>query len=415
MPWTFNPFSGTFDQKGSGGGGASYIDGEVAAHADLPLDGTAPLNSAWLVRSSSGIWPFNKPAGIYYRSATLGVSRDADYTYGGTLGDVFSDSVFLLYDEASTTRTGQFNLGNITAGQNRVLTWPNANGTIALQSEAYDFYYATAPSGATGGSGSVWVWNIPSWSTMQVITMIGAGGGGGSGRVGASGAVCGGGGGGGSGSYGTFITRITGGDQIEVLVGAGGAGGAAAGTAIGNGSAGTEGGDTYVKWVTPNLTLRTSSSFGAGGAGGGGGNAVLGSNGTAGAGSSATILGTGGNGTGGNAGSLVGNAGGGGNNNSTQGGRAGGSIDATPTAFNGGTLGGSSFTDIRESFLLPNLSPKIGTGAKGGNASTTANAQAGDNAGGLGGGGGGGGAALSGFLSGAGGNGGNGFVRINCY
>jgi hypothetical protein len=367
------------------------------------------------VRSSSGIWPFNKPAGIYYRSATLGVSRDADYTYGGTLGDVFSDSVFLLYDEASTTRTGQFNLGNITAGQNRVLTWPNANGTIALQSEAYDFYYATAPSGATGGSGSVWVWNIPSWSTMQVITMIGAGGGGGSGRVGASGSVVGGGGGGGSGAFGTFTTRITGGDQIEVLVGAGGAGGAAAGTAIGNGSAGTEGGDTYVKWVTPNITLRTSSSFGAGGAGGGGGNAVLGSNGTAGAGSAATILGTGGNGAGGNAGSLVGNAGGGGNNNSTQGGRAGGSIDATPTAFNGGTLGGSSFTDIRESFLLPNLSPKIGTGAKGGNASTTANAQAGDNAGGLGGGGGGGGAALSGFLSGAGGNGGNGFVRINCY
>jgi hypothetical protein len=112
---------------------------------------------------------------------------------------------------------------------------------------------------------------------------------------------------------------------------------------------------------------------------------------------------------------LVGNAGGGANNNSTQGGRGGGSIDATPTAYNGGALLGGSFTDMRESFLLPNLSPRIGTGAKGGNASTTANAQAGDNAGGLGGGGGGGGAALSGFLSGAGGNGGDGFVRINCY
>jgi hypothetical protein len=112
---------------------------------------------------------------------------------------------------------------------------------------------------------------------------------------------------------------------------------------------------------------------------------------------------------------LVGNAGGGANNNSTQGGRAGGSIDATPTAFNGGTLSGSSFTDVRESFLLPSLSPKIGTGAKGGNASITADAQAGDNAGGLGGGGGGGGAALSGFLGGAGGNGGDGFVRIHCF
>ena len=132
MAVKFNPFTGQLqiDEKGSGGG-SSYIDGEVATYADLPLDGTAALNSAWLVRSSSGIWPFNKPAGIYYRSATLGVSRDADYTYGGTLGDVFSDSVFLLYDEASTTRTGQFNLGSVTAGQNRVLTWPDAAGTIA--------------------------------------------------------------------------------------------------------------------------------------------------------------------------------------------------------------------------------------------------------------------------------------------
>jgi hypothetical protein len=290
----------------------------------------------------------------------------------------------------------------------------NTEKSLAPSSEAYDFYYATAPSGATGGSGSVWVWNIPSWSTMQVITMIGAGGGGGSGRVGASGTVCGGGGAGGGGAYGTFITRITGGDQIEVLVGAGGAGGAAAGTGNGNGLSGTAGGNTSVRWVTPNITLRTSTGFGAGG-GGGGGTATFGTAGTAGVGVASTILGSGGSGGVGIAGSVTGNAGGGSNSNSTQGGRAGGSIDATPTAFNGGAVLGSSFTDIRESFLLPNLSPKIGTGAKGGNASTTANAQAGDNAGGLGGGGGGGGAALTGFLSGAGGNGGNGFVRINCF
>jgi hypothetical protein len=292
----------------------------------------------------------------------------------------------------------------------------NTEKSLAPSSEVFDFYYATAPSGATGGSGSVWVWNIPSWSTMQVITMIGAGGGGGGGRIGASGAVCGGGGGGGSGAYGTFITRITGGDQIEVLVGAGGAGAAARGPAVANGFTGTAGGNTSVRWVTPNITLRHGSAFGAGGAGGGGQNGVLGSNGTAGSvGAGATILGTAGSGATGNTGSLTGNAGGGSNNNSTQGGRAGGSIDATPTAFNGGTLAGGSFTDIRESLLLPNLSPRIGTGAKGGNASITADAQAGDNAGGLGGGGGGGGAALSGFLGGAGGNGGNGFVRIHCF
>jgi|688.fasta_scaffold54230_3 hypothetical protein len=133
MGLKFNPFSGNFDFTGSGGGGgSSYIDGEEATYNDLSLDaGVAPLNSAWLVRNSSGIWPFNKPGGIYIRTATLGVSRDADYTYAGTMPDVFSDAVLTIYDEASTTRTGQFNLGSVTAGQNRVLTWPDANGTIA--------------------------------------------------------------------------------------------------------------------------------------------------------------------------------------------------------------------------------------------------------------------------------------------
>ncbi len=132
MGLKFNPFSGNFDFTGGGGGGSSYIDGEEATYNDLSLDaGVAPLNSAWLVRNSSGIWPFNKPGGIYIRTATLGVSRDADYTYAGTMPDVFSDAVLTIYDEASTTRTGQFNLGSVTAGQNRVLTWPDANGTIA--------------------------------------------------------------------------------------------------------------------------------------------------------------------------------------------------------------------------------------------------------------------------------------------
>ena len=53
MAFKFNPFSGTFDQTGTGAA-ASYIDGEVAAYANLPLDGTAPLDSAWLVRTATG-------------------------------------------------------------------------------------------------------------------------------------------------------------------------------------------------------------------------------------------------------------------------------------------------------------------------------------------------------------------------
>jgi hypothetical protein len=400
--------------EGGGGGGGGYVNGSVQFYADLPVTvGTPPVNTAYLVREDSGVWFINrKPAGIYVRLFNNGTL--ADWDYAGEFPSVNDSQYFRIYDSADPTKELAFDVSGVSAATTRTLTVPDASGKIALQSEAYDFYYATAPSGATGGSGSAWVWNIPSWSTMQVITMIGAGGGGGSGRVGASGTVCGGGGAGGAGAFGTFITRITGGDQIEVLVGAGGAGGAAAGTGNGNGLSGTAGGNTSVRWVTPNITLRQSTGFGAGG-GGGGGTATFGTAGIAGAGVASTILGSGGAGGAGVAGSVTGNAGGGSNNNSTQGGRAGGSIDATPTAYNGGALLGSSFTDIRESFLLPNLSPKIGTGAKGGNASTTANAQAGDNAGGLGGGGGGGGAALTGFLSGAGGNGGDAFVRINCF
>jgi hypothetical protein len=132
MGFAFNPFTGNFDLKGSGGG-ASYIDGEVATYADLPLDGTAAINTAWLVRTASGAWLLaRKPAGIYIRTATAGVSRDADYTYAGILPDVFNDANFLLYDNGDSTRNLAFQLSGITTGQTRTLTVPDASGTIAL-------------------------------------------------------------------------------------------------------------------------------------------------------------------------------------------------------------------------------------------------------------------------------------------
>jgi hypothetical protein len=137
MPWTFNPFSGTFDQKGSGGGGASYIDGEVATYADLPLDGSAALNSAWLVRTASGVWPVSrKQAGIYIRTATGGSNRDSDYTYAGTMPDVFSDSQFLLYDNSDTSKNLAFDLGNISTGTTRTLTAPNASGRMLVEGQS---------------------------------------------------------------------------------------------------------------------------------------------------------------------------------------------------------------------------------------------------------------------------------------
>jgi hypothetical protein len=138
MPWTFNPFSGTFDQKGSGGGSA-FFAGEVATYADLPLDGTAALNSRWLVRNSSGTWPFPnyRQGGIYIRTSIVGASRDNDYTLADTkLPDVFADSAFLLYDNSDSTRNLQFDLGSITTGTTRTLTAPNASGRIQIEGQA---------------------------------------------------------------------------------------------------------------------------------------------------------------------------------------------------------------------------------------------------------------------------------------
>ena len=111
MGFAFNPFTGTFDVKGAGGGGGSaFFAGEVATYADLPLDGTAALDSRWLVRSNSGTWPFSsyKQAGVYVRVATVGSSRDNDYRLTDTsFHDVMSDAAFVIYDDGAPTRTMQ--------------------------------------------------------------------------------------------------------------------------------------------------------------------------------------------------------------------------------------------------------------------------------------------------------------------
>ena len=152
MALKFNPLTGNFDFTGSGGGGASYIDGEVAVYADLPLDGTAALNTAWLVRTASGVWPVTRhQAGIYIRTATGGSSRDADWTYAGTMPDVFSDANFTVYDDADTSKNLKFQLSGLTTGTTSTLTVP-ASGTIALTTTAPA---AHAASHAAAGSDPV--------------------------------------------------------------------------------------------------------------------------------------------------------------------------------------------------------------------------------------------------------------------
>jgi hypothetical protein len=152
MPWTFNPFSGTFDQKGSGGGGggASYIDGEVQNFSALPTANPPAVDSAYLVREPEGTWLINrKPAGIYIRVATTG-TRATDWTYAGILPDVFNDANFLLYDNGDSSKNLAFEISGISTGTTRTLTVPDASGTIALLSNflgAFKDAVVLAPSG----------------------------------------------------------------------------------------------------------------------------------------------------------------------------------------------------------------------------------------------------------------------------
>lgn len=135
MGWKFNPFTGALDQTGSGGGGASYLDGEVEFFSDLPLSAaTAPLDSAWLVRKPEGAWFLTKKhAGLYIRTATGGTDRNADYTYAGAgWPDVFSDANFTLYDDGDSSRNLKFQLSGISTGTTRTLTVPDGSGTIQL-------------------------------------------------------------------------------------------------------------------------------------------------------------------------------------------------------------------------------------------------------------------------------------------
>jgi hypothetical protein len=145
MAIRFNPLTGNFDFTGSGGGGmggggnsvSAFFEGEVATYADLPLDGTAALNSRWLVRSNSGTWPFStyKQAGIYIRIGTVGSDIDDDYQLTDTsFHDVMSDDAFLIFDNTDPTKAAKFDVGaNVTAGQTRTLSIPDASGTLALQ------------------------------------------------------------------------------------------------------------------------------------------------------------------------------------------------------------------------------------------------------------------------------------------
>ena len=427
MGFAFNPFTGTFDVKGAGGGGGSaFFAGEVPTYADLPLDGTAALDSRWLVRSNSGTWPFSsyKQAGVYVRIATVGSSRDNDYRLTDTsFFDVMSDAAFLIYDDGDATRNLKFQLSGISTGTTRTLTAPNASGTMALAADVFDFDFASTTSSATGGSG-VWTWTIPSHAKLLRFWVVGAGGGGGSGRRGAAASNRTGGAGGHAGGItDVWYSAASLNSPLTVTIGAGGAGGAAQTADNTNGNNGTNGGLTSVsdgtrtiEVIAPSGSVMRGGIDGTATAAAGGNTSVdimyqsdTGATGTNAAGTGRQI------GAGFNGIFTQGGSGGGGINTGNVAGGGGFNFSGTVTRLFGTTHGGGGGAN---------------TGGNGGNASANGAIVGGSGSGGganltgaggnggngyRGGGGGGGGASVNGNNSGAGGNGGNGFVRISVF
>ena len=174
MGFAFNPFTGTFDVKGAGGGGASYIDGEVQNFSALPQTiGTPPVDSAYLVREAEGTWLLGrKPAGIYIRTANTG-TRANDWTYAGAFPDVFNDANFLLYDNGDSTKNLQFQLSGIDTATTRTLTAPNASGTIALTQQANDIEITDSTKGVIlkSPNNTRWRLTINDNGTLQRVAL----------------------------------------------------------------------------------------------------------------------------------------------------------------------------------------------------------------------------------------------------
>ena len=109
-----------------------YIDGEVEYYADLPITiGDPIVDSAYLVRKSSGVWLINrKPAGIYIRSGNTGSL--SDWEYAGAFPDVFSDANFRIYNTSDSSKEIKFDVSAIAPTTLRTLSVADQDGTIAL-------------------------------------------------------------------------------------------------------------------------------------------------------------------------------------------------------------------------------------------------------------------------------------------
>lgn len=288
-------------------------------------------------------------------------------------------------------------------------------GEVRLPLTDCDIQVYTAPGAAT--------WTKPVWANANSVVEIhdmGAGGGGGSGRRGAAASVRCGGGGGASGTYATIRTRAgLLGVTVAVTVGAGGTGGAGQTVNSTNGNNGTAGGNSLfgtIRALGGNPGSGGSATSGVGGASLGVTTpfSVVSSAG----GAASTTGGVGGAGQGGAA-SISSGAGAGGGITTANAASGGGAGAAYTSNFStvtapGGVPAGAGGGGGSGSPAIFTFGVSMGTGGGGGGSSSVAGAGIGG-AGEVGAGGAGGGASLDGFNSGAGGNGGNGWVVVVTY
>ena len=112
----------------SGGGGSSYIDGEVLTFTNLPV-ASSHSGEFYLVKQSSGIFIINrKPKGLYY-------SDGSTWESAPDIVPFFDDDNFEIYNHTDNSKKLDFQLSSITSGTTRALTIPNKSGIIALTSD----------------------------------------------------------------------------------------------------------------------------------------------------------------------------------------------------------------------------------------------------------------------------------------
>ena len=354
-------------------------------------------------------------------TATPSLVAGTNITISGTFPNQTingAGSSLAVQDEGSTLTSAATSLNFTGAG----VTATNTGGsvTVAITGGGGGISSADIQEFTSTGTST---WTKPAGAKLVYVLMFGGGGGGGSGRrratLSVATAAFGGGGGGGSGRTELWIPAVDLGSTETVTVGAGGTGGTARPTDDSSGFSGSSGGESlfgswaYVRGGGNGLggsTTAASSGSGGGGlaesasgslsysASGGGGTSAIGSTATRGG----YRPGGGGGGGGFAAGITTGRSGG-------IGGKGGSLFENTTSSLGGGASGGAAENSGNNGSNSATYFVGGDGGGGGGSGATTAGA--GGN-GGYPGGGGGGGGAGDGVNSGAGGIGGDGYVRV---